>query len=140
MITSSNEPVCRMEISHADEWATLVFSLGGEYTGGPLIIPSENFISDIHGKDEPAAGYEFTTWSSGIHSGALYAFSSLQVTRRRVRLLTLKGELGSSEGVQALAEGTSRGIAHLLNQEHPATELEGWDFSFEQVAPTSSSS
>ena len=116
---------CKVHIARNDEWATLVLSLDGPFTGGKIVEPSIDFTSDIHGLDEITCDYQLSNWWAGVISGALYAFRALNLPRRRLQLHQLDGSLSAS-GMHAPAIGTTLGVAKLLEENAPILECNDW--------------
>jgi len=125
---------CKVHLSHNDGWARVVLSLDGVYTGGKLVQPVLSFLAGIEGRDEITREYRLSNWVAGLTSGALYAFRSLKLPRRKVQLHRLDGELPSS-GVQALANGAAVGVAKLCDRPPPNLERAGWRIDCEIVSP-----
>jgi len=123
--------VCKVSLSHNDDWAELVIVLDGAYSGGKLVNTTPDFSGKIEGKGEIADQYKLSNWIAGITSGVLYAFRALKIPQRRVFLSHIAGSLQAS-GMTALANATAIGVAKLCG--HPSPPLERGDWQVECVA------
>ena len=115
-----------VEVRKGDSWVRFALWLAEEFTGGELIRFVEEARFSVEGADELSASYSRTNWTSGVASGALYAFRALQIPRQRVILGEFAGRLRASE-MEAVADGAVIAIAKLAQREIPPLQAIGWD-------------
>jgi hypothetical protein len=101
----------------------LVLSLGGPFTGGEIVRLAEGATASLQGAGKVASQYGFATWNCGLISGAHFAFRSLHLHRREVRIHECSGRLNSSD-MEAVAYASAMAISKLAN--HDMAGLEGW--------------
>lgn len=126
----NSPPVMQFVARRGEEWVCASVALGRPYNGGKLVETTLDFESELTGADDDSFRYPLSNWLSGLTSGALYAFRTLQVPRRHLLISRMAGSLGA-DGVQALAEGAASAVARLLDRELPATDADGWRIELE---------
>jgi hypothetical protein len=125
----------RVELANGDSWITLSIWLGEEFTGGQVIrlLPAAKFA--VEGADELSATYGQANWSSGLASGAFYAYRTLGATRRIVWLSEFTGRLRSAD-MDAVGAAAAYAVARCLHHEAISLDLDGWQAKVSDVAGT----
>src|SRR5437763_1660735 len=85
---------CVVQLKHADSWLRLMVSFQGPYSRGSIVDTSRGFANGIAGQGE-ASTYTHAQWLSGVTSGALYAFRTLDIPRQRLLVSQLDGVLNA---------------------------------------------
>jgi hypothetical protein len=124
-VQSGQEKTCSIELVRADRRVRLMAAFGEPFVGGSLLVVLPDGLVAVEAADNAAKNYTFSTWLSGLTSGALYAFRALKVPRRRIWLSQLEGRLGSGD-MGAVAMLASLVVAKLAGQEPPALDLGDW--------------
>ena len=119
---------CSVELIHADRRVCLTAALGEPYTGGSIVTAFPDAVIVVEPAEEASREYPISTWVSGLASGALYAFRSLQVPRRRVWLSEFQGRLGRDD-MGAVATAATLLVAQLSDKDAPRIGLADWSIS-----------
>jgi hypothetical protein len=117
--------VTRVRAENQERWAQLALSLVDPFNGGKLLLYPEDFSCRIRGADDLSAGYGLRNWESGVMSGALYAFRFLKQPRRRILVSEMEGYL-RGEDMPALAMASTVAVIELMNGDHSALQIPGW--------------
>ena len=104
----------------------LALSFGGSFTGGEIVRLAEGATVSLEGAGKAASQYGFATWNCGMISGAHFAFRTLHLPRREVRIHECSGRLGASD-MEAIAYASAMAVSKLAN--HEMAGLEGWEWS-----------
>ena len=126
-------------LSFEDRWIQVSVSLGPEYSKSDLVQLADGVETSIKPMDALAATYVQRNWFSGFHSGVFYAFRTLALPRRKVRILELSGQLCSID-MTALASAAALAVSRAAQRELPADDLEGWSAdsgTFHEIQPSS---
>ncbi len=123
--TDNTNKMYSVILSQGEYLAHLTIRLGEDFVGKDVIRFLPDAIVELEGADESSATYTRSTWTSGLASGAFYAFRSLQVPRRYVDVLELILYLRSSD-MEAVANCATIAVASLVGKELPPLSTEGW--------------
>jgi len=124
--------ICSVELIREDHRICLKAMLGESFTGGSIVAALPDSLVAVEATDEASREYTLSTWLSGLASGALYAFRSLQVPRRRVWLYQFTGRLGRGD-MGAVATAAALVVARLSEKEAPPVELGDWRVQSEEA-------
>jgi hypothetical protein len=106
-------------------WIRLSLRIEKEHLTGDLVHLADEADVSIEPADELCSSYRAENWMSGVVSGALYAFRTLGIPRKRLSLESLSGRLRSLD-MDALANGSATAISRLVEMELPEFPMEGW--------------
>lgn len=120
-----SEMACNVELRAGQHWVRLSLWLATEFRGGELVRIDDEAAVSIEGTDELAATYTPTNWLSGVCSGALFAFRTLQLPRQKVSLTELSGRLGSHD-MEMVANASALAVAKLAARDLPGLNADGW--------------
>lgn len=124
-LPDSANKMCSVVLSQGEFLAHLTIRLGDDFVGKDIIRFLPDALVETVGADESSSTYTLSNWSSGIASGALYAFRSLQVPRRYVEVVELILHLRSGD-MEAVANCAALAVAKLVGKELPSISTEGW--------------
>jgi hypothetical protein len=116
----------QIELCRGDLRLRLSVRLGDAFVAGELVRLAPEATFSIEGADDLSATYGKVNWFSGVASGALFAFRTLQETRRVVYVEELTGRLGSAD-MPVVADAAARAVAGCLHADKLPLDSDGWD-------------
>lgn len=114
-----------VHVKSGEFWLRLSLRIANEHSSGDLVYLADDAVLSIEPADELSSSYGAENWMSGVISGALYAFRTLRVPRKRLALESLSGRLRSID-MDALANCSAVAIARLVEMELPGLDMENW--------------
>src|SRR5580704_10973455 len=93
--TVSAQRAVAVHMKSGEFWLRLSLHIANEHSSGDLVYLADDAVVSIEPADELSSPYRAENWMSGVISGALYAFRTLRIPRKRLCLESLSGRLRS---------------------------------------------